>query len=71
MIKEVELKVSLDPLSVVGKEKNQDVDWKGGLCISVDGAEHGGPHGASFANTVAPPSLSGKLVLLHLETCKG
>ena len=30
MIKEVELKVSLDPLSVVGKEKNQDVDWKRG-----------------------------------------
>lgn len=64
MIKEVELKASLDRLSVVGKEEDHDGVWKGSICIRLADAEHGGPHRASFASTAAPPFLSGKLVLL-------
>lgn len=71
MIKELELQASPDHMSVAGKEENHDGDWKGSICIFVDDAEHGCPQGPSFAGTVAPPSLSGKLVLPHLETCKG
>lgn len=70
VIKEVEPKASLDRLSVIGKEEDHDGVWKGSICTRLDDAEHGGPHGASFASTGAPPFLSGKLVLLTWKPAK-
>lgn len=57
MIKEVDLKASLDCLSVVGKEEDHDRDWAGGICVSVDGAEHGGPSLRGLFCQHSSPSL--------------